>query len=185
MLRRCVDFELTPWDCEKPVVTMVHGHCLAASCEIAMMCRVTFAAENSVFGEPEIRFSATAPAVVMPPIVGLKKARELLYTGDTIDAQTAHAIGMVNRVVADERLEQETMAYARRAAAIAPEALKATKTAINRAAELMGFRASLAYGTEVNAQLYATETEVAHTFAEIKNEEGLAAALKWRESQFD
>ena len=184
-LARLVAFETTPWDCAKPVIAMVHGHCLAGSCELAMMCCVTFASDDAVFGEPEIRFSTTAPALVMPWIVGLKKARELLYTGETIDAATALDIGMVNRVVPRAELETVTFAYARKLAAIAPEALRATKTAINRSAEIMGFRQALAYANEVNAQLYATETEVYRRFREIRAEQGLGAALRWRESQFE
>lgn len=185
MLGRLIDFELTPWDCAKPVIAMVRGHCLAGSCEVAMMCCVTYAAESATFGEPEIRFSTSPPALIMPWLVGLKKARELLYTGDTIDARTALEIGMINRVVADDDLEAETLRYARRVAAIAPEALKATKATINKSAEIMGFRQALDHANEINAQLSATKTEVYRKFTEIRNKEGLGAALMWRESQFE
>ena len=106
MLADCVEFEYCPWDCKKPVIAMVRGYCLAGSCELAMMCCVTFASENARFGEPEIRFSTSPPAVVMPWIVGLKKARELLYTGDIIEADEALRIGMINRVYTDEMLEE-------------------------------------------------------------------------------
>ncbi len=118
MLRDCLAFEFTPWDCEKPVIAMVRGYCLAGSCELAMMCCVTYASGTAVFGEPEIRFSTSPPVVVMPWIVGLKKARELLYTGDLIDAAEALRIGMVNHVVADDELEAATLKYARRAASM-------------------------------------------------------------------
>jgi enoyl-CoA hydratase len=99
----CVDFEFAPWDCSKPVIAMVRGYCLAGSCELAMMCCITVASRSAKFGEPEIRFSTAPPAVIMPWIVGLKKARELLYTGDMIDADEALRCGMVNRVVPDEK----------------------------------------------------------------------------------
>ena len=69
-----------------------------------------------MFGEPEIRFSASPPVVVMPWLVGLKKARELLYTGDLIDAEEALRVGMINHVLPDEALEDTTLKYARRAA---------------------------------------------------------------------
>ncbi len=185
MLKSCVDLELTPWDCAKPTIAMVRGHCLAGSCEIAMMCCITFASENSVFGEPEVRFSTAPPALVMPWIVGLKKARELLYTGDLIGADEALRIGMVNRVFPDDRLEEETFKYARRAAAIEPAALKATKAAINRGAEIAGFRMALQYGIEVGAILDSTPTETNRKFDEITRKEGLRAAIRWRESQFE
>lgn len=184
MLRACVDFELTPWTCEKPVIAMVRGYCLAGSCELAMMCCVTFASDTSTFGEPEIRFSTAPPAAIMPWVVGLKKARELLYTGDLIDAAEALRVGMVNRVFPDDSLEAETFRYARRCAAISVEGLKTTKASINRGAEIAGLRAALDYGIETGALLDASETEAYRRFREITAKDGLTAAIRWRESQF-
>lgn len=185
MLTDCVEFEYSPWDCSKPVIAMVRGYCLAGSCELAMMCCITFASETASFGEPEIRFSTAPPALVMPWLVGLKKARELLYTGDIIDAKEALRIGMVNQVYRDAELEEQTFKYARRAAVISPEALKVTKAAINRGAEIAGFRQAIAYGVEVGAILDSTRTEAYDTFQEVREREGLSAAIRWRESQFE
>lgn len=185
MLADCVEFEYCPWDCKKPVIAMVRGYCLAGSCELAMMCCVTFASENARFGEPEIRFSTSPPAVVMPWIVGLKKARELLYTGDIIEADEALRIGMINRVYTDEMLEKETLRYARRVASIAPEALQTTKASINRGAEIAGIRQAISYGVETGAMLDAIVTDVYKKFQEVREKDGLAAAIRWRESQFE
>ena len=185
MLKDCADFEFSPWDCSKPVIAMVRGWCLAGSCELAMMCCITYASETARFGEPEIRFSTAPPALVMPWLVGLKKARELLYTGDTIDAEEAWRIGMVNRVVSDDALEAETMRYARRAAAISLEGLQTTKAAINRGAEIAGIRNAVAYGVEVGGALDAVQTEQYRQFEAVKREKGLSAAIRWRESQFE
>jgi enoyl-CoA hydratase len=185
MLIDCVGFELTPWNCTKPVIAMVRGYCLAGSCELAMMCCVTFATESAKFGEPEIRFSTSPPMLVMPWMVGLKKARELLYTGDMIDAQEACAIGMINRVFADDELEAETFRYARRCAAISLEGLRITKASINRGAEIAGFRQAMSYGLELGAMLDATPTESYRMFKEVTERDGLKAAIRWRESQFE
>ena len=185
MLRACVAFEYGPWDCEKPVIAMVRGYCLAGSCELAMMACVTFASDTARFGEPEIRFSTAPPMVVMPWTIGLKKSRELLYTGDYIDAEEAFRLGMVNRVYPDADLEAETYRYARRCAAISQEGLKTTKAAINRGAEAAGFRQAMEIGIDLGAMLDATPTEVYTTFKEITEKEGLGAALRWRESQFE
>ncbi len=185
MLVDCVAFEYGPWDCSKPVIAMARGYCLAGSCELAMMCCVTYASETAMFGEPEIRFSTSPPAIVMPWIVGLKKARELLYTGDMIDAAEALRIGMVNHVVPDDRLEAETFRYARRAAAISLEGLRTTKASINKAAEIAGLREAIDYGIEQGAMLDATMTETRKTFAKIREAEGLSAAIRWRERQFE
>src|SRR5206468_4342611 len=100
-----VALEMTPWDMKKPVVASVQGHCLGGGCEMVMMCDITIAADDALFGEPEIRFSNVGPALIMPFIIGLKRSRELLYLGDPIDAKTALAWGMVNRVVPRAELE--------------------------------------------------------------------------------
>jgi enoyl-CoA hydratase len=179
-----VRLEMTPWDMRKPVIASVQGHCLGGGCEMAMMCDVTIAADDALFGEPEIRFSNVGPALIMPFIVGLKRARELLYLGDPIDAQTALAWGMVNRVVPRAELAAATLKFARRMALIAPEALAATKLAINRGADAAGFRNAIRAGLDVLAPLYAARTEVGMTFDAIREKDGLGAALKWRAAQF-
>lgn len=185
MLQDCVEFEFVPWRCTKPVIAMVRGFCLAGSCELAMMCCITIASDTSKFGEPEIRFSTSPPVVVMPWMVGLKKARELLYTGDLIDAQEALQVGMINRVYPDAELEAQTMRLARRMAAISLEGLKTTKASINKGAEIQGFLQAVDYGVEQGAMLDATETATLKTFMEIRGREGLTAAIRWREKQFE
>ena len=179
-----VALETTPWDMKKPVIASVQGHCLGGGCELAMLCDLTIAGDDAVFGEPEIRFSNVGPALVMPFVIGLKRARELLYLGDTIDAATALAYGMVNRVVPAAELRAATLKFARRLALISPEALAGTKLAINRGADIAGFRSAIRAGLDVVAPLYAARTEVGMKFDEIREKDGLGAALRWRAAQF-
>ena len=153
-LRDSMAMQMMPWEMKKPVIASVQGHVLGGGCEIAMLCDLTIAAENAVFGEPDVRFSDVGPAVVMPHIIGLKKARELLYFGDTIDPETAL------------------------------RALYAAKLAINRGADAGGFNSSLNAGLDIVAPLYAARTEVGQRFNEITRKDGLGAALKWRAAQF-
>jgi len=176
--------ELTPWNMKKPVIASVQGHCLGGGCELAMVCDLTIAADDALFGEPEIRFSSVGPVMVMPWVIGLKRARELLYLGDPIDAPTALAYGMVNRVVPRAELLTATLKIARRMALMSPEALAATKLAVNRGAECAGFLNAMHAGVDVLAALYAARTEVGVKFDEIREKEGLGAALRWRAAQF-
>ena len=176
--------ELTPWNMKKPVIASVQGHCLGGGCELAMVCDLTIAADDALFGEPEIRFSSVGPVMVMPWVIGLKRARELLYLGDPIDAPTALAYGMVNRVVPRAELTTATLKIARRMALMSPEALAATKLAVNRGAECAGFLNAMHAGVDVLAALYAARTEVGVKFDEIREKEGLGAALRWRAAQF-
>ena len=121
----------------------------------------------------------------MPWLIGYKKARELLYFGDMIDAQTALDLGMINRIVPAAELADATITYAKRLALIAPEALAATKLAINRGADAAGFRNAMQAGIDVVAPLYAAKTEIGEKFRAKAQAEGLAAAVKWRRSQFE
>lgn len=177
-------FEMIPWYMRKPVIASVQGHALGGGCELTMFCDVTVAADNAIFGEPEIHFSNVGPAIVMPWMIGLKKARELLYFGDMIDAETALQLGMINRVVPLDELEEKTLRFAKRMALISPEALELTKLAINRGADAMGFTNAMHAGLDVVAPLYAAKTDVGVQFTEIRQKEGLRAALKWRRDQF-
>jgi enoyl-CoA hydratase len=183
-LKPQLDFEMTPWAMKKPVIAAVQGHVLGGGCELVMLCDLTIAADNAQFGEPEVRFSSVGPAIVMPMIVGYKKARELLYFGDTIDAATALSLGMINRVVPRAELEAASLAWAKRLALISPEALCATKRAVNRTADAAGFRTALYAGLDVVGPLYATRTEFGARFREIVAAEGVPAAVRWRAAQF-
>jgi enoyl-CoA hydratase len=176
---------MTPWKLRKPVIASVQGHALGGGCELAMFCDLTIAAEGTLFGEPEILFSQVGPAVLMPFIIGHKRARELIYFGDKIDAKRAYEIGMVNRVVPRDELAAATMKYAKRLALIAPEALAAAKLAVNRGLDAAGFNNALNAGLDVLGPLYAATTEVGKQFDEIKAKAGLKSALAWRKAQFE
>ncbi len=179
-----LEFEMTPWLMRKPVIASVQGHVLGGGCELVMLCDLTIAADNATFGEPEVRFSAVGPAIVMPMIIGYKRARELLYFGDQIDARTALDFGMINRVVPLAELPSASLKYAKRLSLISPEALYATKRAVNRVGDAAGFRTALYAGLEVVGPLYATTTELGARFREIAATDGVPAAVRWRSAQF-
>src|SRR4029453_5812170 len=179
-----VQLEMTPWEMKKPVIASVQGHCLGGGCELVMMCDLTIAADDALFGEPEIRFSNVGPALVMPFIIGLKRAREPLFLGDPIDAKTAREYGMVNRVVPRAELQTATMKFARRMALISPGALASTKPPANHRPEPAGVRSAIMAGADILGSVYAARTEVGTRFDEIREKEGLGAALRWRAAQF-
>ena len=184
-LERDVRFTLRVWDLPKPVIAAVHGYCLAGGCDLAMMCDVTIAAEGTYFGEPEIRFGSGVVTLIMPWVVGLKKTRELLYTGfDRVTAEEALRIGLVNRVVPADRLETEAMALAEEIAKNDPEAVRLTKIALNRTYERMGLRDALAMNLELDTIMEAAETPMRREFNRVRQEQGLKAAIAWRDARF-
>ena len=119
----------------KPLIAAVPGYALGGGCEFAMSCDIRIAAEEAKFGFPETDVGltiTTAGTKLLAQIVGLGKAKELVFTGDFIDAHEAKAIGLANKVVATESLMDETMAMARRIGEKSPLALKLSRIAIDQ-----------------------------------------------------
>jgi len=173
------------FDHPKPVIAQVHGYCLAGGCDLMMMCDLSVAADDAVFGEPEIRFGSGVVTMVMPWLIGARRAKELLLTGeDRIDAAEALRIGLVNRVVPRERLEEETLALARKIAVMDPVALSLTKRSINRSLEVAGFREGLAANVDLDAIIESAEVPERKEFNRVREEQGLKAAIRWRDERF-
>ena len=119
----------------KPLIAAVPGYALGGGCEFAMSCDIRIAAESAKFGFPETDVGltvTTAGTKLLAQIVGLGKAKELVFTGDFIDAREAMAIGLANKVVPAESLLDESMAMARRIGEKSPLALKLSRIAIDQ-----------------------------------------------------
>ncbi len=119
----------------KPLLAAVPGYALGGGCEFAMSCDIRIAAESAKFGFPETDVGltiTTAGTKLLAQIVGLGKAKELVFTGDFIDAYEAKAIGLANKVVPAESLLDESLAMARRIGEKSPLALKLSRIAIDQ-----------------------------------------------------
>ncbi|MDH3667935.1 MAG: enoyl-CoA hydratase/isomerase family protein [Paracoccaceae bacterium] len=169
------------WDFPKPVVAAVHGHCMAAGCDLAMACDITVAEEGTIFGKPEIQFGSVITAMVMPFLTGPKLAKEILLTGeDRLTAERAHDLGLVNRVIPEGQGLETALQIARRIAALDPDAVQLTKRSINRALDAMGLREALRANLDLSVEIETLETPSRRRFKEISQNEGLRAALAWR-----
>ena len=176
---------LKVFDCPKPVIAQIHGYALAGGLELAMACDLIVAAEGTRLGEPEIRYGSAPVTLLMPYLVGQKKTRELLLTGDLIDAAEAERIGLVNRVVPAERLGAEVDALADRIARTPSEVIAPTKRMLNRAMDAMGFREAVEAGIDLGAIINAADTPEQREWDEIVRRDGLKAALAWRDRRYD
>ncbi len=115
---------------EVPVIAAVNGPAIGAGCDLACMCDIRIAAESARFAESFVRLGlipGDGGAWFLPRVVGMSKACELTFTGDPVDAAEALAIGLVSRVVPDERLLEEALDLARRIAANPPRAVRMAK----------------------------------------------------------
>jgi len=119
----------------KPLIAAVRGHAVGGGCEFAMTCDIRIAAQDAKFGFPETELGmtvTTAGTKLLGHLVGLGKAKELVLTGDFIDADEAARIGLVNTVVPGERLMEEAMGLAGRIAKRSPLALRLSRSAIDQ-----------------------------------------------------
>ena len=184
VLKQNIDTFLLIWNLSKPVIAAINGYALAGACELVQLCDIKIASTQAVLGEPEIRFGTGPPLLITPFSVGLAKAKELLLTGDMIDAHEAERIGMINRVVPHESLMEECERTARKLTKIARVGLKLNKIAVNRALEGMGFLRAIQHNLELVVQFDISRTPEQEEFNTIRAERGLRAALDWRDERF-
>ncbi len=102
----------------KPLIAAVNGSALGGGCDLAAMCDFRLAATTAVFGQPQVRFGAAAAYDLMRAVLGSGAAREMCLTGRSYDAEAAHAIGLVNRVVEADELLGEALTVAREIAGL-------------------------------------------------------------------
>jgi enoyl-CoA hydratase len=179
------NFLMQFWDCPKPTIAAVHGFCLAGAFEMALSCDITVAAEGTRFGEPEVRFGSGMVALLLPWFVGPKAAKELLLTGnDKIDAQRALQLGIVNHVVPAGKEMDKAMEIARDLVAAAPLSVELTKRAINRTYEMQNMRQALLAALDVDTLIEAGAGPERTEFNRIRKEQGLKAAIEWRDARF-
>ncbi|MEK5442998.1 enoyl-CoA hydratase/isomerase family protein [Fredinandcohnia sp. FSL W7-1320] len=177
---------LKMWDLKKPVIAAVDGYALGGAADWVFSADLAIASEQAVIGEPEIRFGAAPPTLMMPWVVGMRKAKELLYTGDSVDANEGYRIGIFNRVVPQERLLDEAISLGEKMAKIPPSALKITKVTINKIYEMMNIKESLDYNLEAAIAMFFLNkpADVAEVGESIKRD-GLKAFLQKANDGFE
>lgn len=172
------------WNSRLPVVAAVNGYCLGGGCDLAMACDIAIAADNAQFGEPEIEFNSAPPFLIMPWVLGMRHTKELLLLGERVNPQEAHRMGLVNRVVPADQLMVEAKKIALRLARLPAVAMKQNKEAINRAYDMRGLTASIEYGKEMFCLTSMAQSPEGQEFRKIAREQGLKAAIRWRDARF-
>lgn len=159
----------------KPVIAMVNGYAIGGGCVLTVVCDLTIASENARFGQtgPKVgSFDAGFGSTYLARCVGQKKAREIWFLCRQYTAREAEAMGMVNKVVAPEQLEAETVDWCRTILKRSPMAVRMIKRALN--AELDGQRGMMEFAGDVTLLYYLME----------EAQEGKNAFLEKREPDF-
>ena len=168
----------------KPVVASVHSYCLAGGMDLMLACDLAVAAEDAMFGYVDIRFGSGIVSMFLPWIVGVRAAKELVFTGeDRIPAGEAHRIGLVNRIVSRDELDNSTLALAEEIAKNEPFVVRTMKASINRVWQLSGLRAALDANIELDVMIETANLPARDEFRRITQEEGLKAAIAWRDAR--
>ena len=162
---------------EKPVIAAINGYALGGGCELAMACDIRIASDKAILGQPEVNLGVIpcfGGTQRLSRLVGTGKAKELIFTGKFINASEAEKIGLVNQVVSDEELLEESKKMMKLILSKAPLAVKYPKIAINRGQDL-----------DLNNALELERDIAGLTFASEDKKEGMYAFLEKREPVFN
>lgn len=161
---------------EKPVIAAVNGFALGGGCELSMCCDIRIASEKAKFGQPETGLGIIpgfAGTQRLSRLVGIGRAKELIFTSDMIDANEAYRIGLVNKVVPHDDLMKVVMEMAENILAKGQIAVRFAKTAINR-----GIETDIETGMSIERDLFGL------CFTTEDQKEGMGAFLGKRKPDY-
>jgi enoyl-CoA hydratase len=169
------------WELAKPVIAQVHGYCLAGGSELATCCDLVYMADDAQMGYPAVRFGVPDNHF-HAWFVGMRKAMEMMVTGDSISGVEAARLGWANASFPAEQLEERVLDVAKRVAGVPPDLVQLNKRVVHRQMEIMGLHTGIRAGSELCA--LGTHQKSLHEFLARTREQGLTAALQERDQPF-
>ena len=169
------------WDLATPLIAQVHGYCLAGGTELATGCDLVYVAEDAQIGYPVVRSMSPPDNQFYPWLVGMRRAMEMMLTGDSISGIEAVECGFANRAYPAAELENAVLAIAERVARVPADIQQINKRAVHRQMDAMGLRAGIRAGTELQQMGMLTQSTQAH-MQELRAD--LTAALTKRDRDF-
>jgi enoyl-CoA hydratase len=163
------------WDLTKVVIAQAHGYCLAGGSELASYCDLFVVADDALIGYPPVRDMSPPDNCWFPWHLPMRKAKEMIFTGDPLTGKQAAEYGLANYSVPADELDEFTTKLARRIALVPPALLALSKRQVNRTYEIMGIREALSAGNDIMALYGGTGP-----FVETLREKGLRAAIDER-----
>lgn len=172
------------WGLSKPVIAQLQGYCLAGALELALPSDFVVAAEDCQLGEPEILYGVSAIFLIVPWLVGPHRAKDILLTGRRFSGREAADWGLITRAVPAAELSGTVARLAAHLAKLPPPAVKLGKIGINRAYEAQGMRTAIDSWVESALLLHDMETDEVREFKRRVGQEGIRAALAWRDAWY-
>jgi enoyl-CoA hydratase len=169
--RQANDTWFSIWDLAKPVIAQVHGYAIAGATELASACDLVYVANDAQISYPVVRVMSPPDWQYHTVLLGMRRAMELVLTGDAISGVEAAAIGFANRAFPADTLETSVLAVAERVAGVPSDLAQINKRSVHRAFDVWGARAAIRAGTELQAL-------AAHTATATANRTGLLERMK-------
>jgi enoyl-CoA hydratase/carnithine racemase len=169
----------------KPTIAQVHGYCLGFGCNLAMVCDITIASEDALFGDPSIRMGLLSEMPLWIWLIGIKKTRELLYSGRYITAAEAEQFGLINKAVPKDKLESEVLKLAKGVSLLSGDGLANCKDGINSVMEARGLGEAWRFTNEMQLVMGQHSRESGDfDFFDVREKKGLKAAIEERDAPF-
>ncbi|SVA16913.1 uncharacterized protein METZ01_LOCUS69767 [marine metagenome] len=181
-LRKTARLMTSVFDLSKPVIAGIHGHVIAGGTDLALHCDMVIAADDANIGFPPVRSMGTPPTHMWTYMVGPQWAKWFMLTGETVSGKEAQEMGLVLKSVPAEGLDAAVDGLANKIAKIPWEMLAANKSIVNKALDLMGRNMMQVIAAETDAVSH--QSSIVREFNRISSEEGLKAALAWRDAPF-
>ena len=181
-LRKTARLMTSVFDLSKPVIAGIHGHVIAGGTDLALHCDMVIAADDANIGFPPVRSMGTPPTHMWTYMVGPQWAKWFMLTGETVSGKEAQEMGWVLKSVPAEGLDEAVDGLANKIAKIPWEMLAANKSIVNKALDLMGRNMMQVIAAETDAVSH--QSSIVREFNRISSEEGLKAALAWRDAPF-
>jgi len=181
-LRKTARLMTSVFDLSKPVIAGIHGHVIAGGTDLALHCDMVIAADDANIGFPPVRSMGTPPTHMWTYMVGPQWAKWFMLTGETVSGKEAQEMGLVLKSVPAEGLDEAVDGLANKIAKIPWEMLAANKSIVNKALDLMGRNMMQVIAAETDAVSH--QSSIVREFNRISSEEGLKAALAWRDAPF-
>ena len=169
------------WELSKPVIAQVHGFCLAGGSELATCCDLVYVADDAQMGYPAVRFGVPDNHF-HAWFVGMRKAMEMMVTGDSLTGVECARLGWANESYLAEELEQKVLDVAGRIVNVPPDLVQLNKRVVHRQMEIMGLHTGIRAGSELCA--LGTHTKSTAKFMANAQRKGLKGALQERDEPF-
>jgi enoyl-CoA hydratase len=187
-MQQTVDIYMYFWNMAKVTIAQIHGYALAGALELAMMADLVVAASSAQLGHPGVRFATSRTGVIWPLVIGMRKAKELYYTGAAISGTEAEQFGMINYAWPLDELDDRTIAFADYVANLPSDHLAILKQNMNRFYENMGIYSSIRSSTDFDA-IGGQHTSQSYAFRDKVREsqetgEGMKAVFEWRDGPY-